>query len=173
MFLRRSSLKQQFGIMNVPKPTLNSEEIKDLRELFNSSDSNNSGKINPSEMLKGLKEQGFDLRCGLLYEIVAFLNTKENRESGITFKDFLDAVNENFGFTTNKKEVRRIWEMFVSDPESDILVVNDLKKLCETMGNGYDRHDLVLLLKEISVLRNEMSFEEFYLMISDKLIISN
>lgn len=173
MFLRRSSIKQQFGIMNVPRPTLSNEEVKDLRELFNAYDSEKKGKVNPSELLKGLKEQGFDLKCGILYEIVAFMNTKENRETGIVFKDFLDALNENLGFTANKKEVRRIWELFVSDPESDILVVNDLKKVSESMGFGYDRHDLVLLLKETSALRNEMSFEEFYLLISDKLIISN
>ncbi len=173
MFLRRSSIKQQFGIMNVPRPTLSNEEVKDLRELFNAYDSENTGKLNPSELLKGLKEQGFDLKCGILYEIVAFMNTKENRETGITFKNFLDVLNENLGLTANKKEVRRIWDLFVSDPESDILVVNDLKKVSESMGFGYDRHDLVLLLKEISALRNEMSFEEFYLMISDKLIISN
>ena len=173
MFLRTSSIKQQFGIMNVPKPTLNNEELKDLRNLFNAYDSNNSGRINPSELLKALKEQGFDLKCGLLYEIVAFLNTKENKVSGITFKDLLDSVNENYGFTTNKKEVRRIWELFVSDPESDLLIVNDLKKVSDNMGFDYDRHYLVLLLKEISALKNEMTFEEFYLMISDKLIISN
>jgi len=166
-------MKQQFGIMNVPRPTLNNEELKDIRELFNAYDMGNSGKIDPSEMLKGLKQQGFDLKCGLLYEIVSFLNTKENREAGVTFKDFLDALNDNLGFTTNKKEVKRIWELFVSDPESEILVVNDLKKVSDSMGFGYDRHDLVLLLKEISTLRNEMTFEEFYLMISDKLIISN
>jgi Ca2+-binding EF-hand superfamily protein len=173
MFLRRSSIKQQFGIMNVPKPTLTNEEVKDLRELFNAYDSDNSGRINPSDLLKGLKEQGFDLKCGLLYEIVAFLNTKENRQAGISFQDFLAAVNENFGFTTNRKEIRRIWELFVTDAESDILVVNDLKKVSDSMGFSYNRHDLVLLLKEISALRNEMTFEEFYLMISDKLIISN
>ena len=173
MFLKRSSIKQQFGIMNVPKPTLNNEEVKDLRALFNAYDSENSGRIYPSDLLKGLREQGFDLKCGLLYEIVAFLNTNENKSDGITFKDFLDALNDNFGFTTNKKEIRRIWEMFVTDTESEILVVNDLKKLSDNMGFGYDRHELVLLVKEISALRNEMTFEEFYLMISDKLVISN
>jgi len=166
-------MKRQLGIMNIPKPVLNNEELKDLRELFNAYDSQNNGKMNPSEMLKGLKEQGFDIKCGSLYEIIEFLNTKENREEGITFNIFLDHIVEHFGFTTNRKEVKRIWELFVTDKESEILVVNDLKKVSENMDLGFDRHDLVLLLKEISALKNEMTFEEFYLLISDKLIISN
>jgi Ca2+-binding EF-hand superfamily protein len=166
-------MRMQFGIMNLPKPVLLPDEIKNLRDLFNSFDVTNDGKVNPAEMLKTLKEQGFDIKCGLLYEIVTFLNTKENREEGITFKTFLDTINEDFGFTTNRKEIRRIWELFVADKESDIMVVNDLKKVCDSLGFGYDRHDLVVLLKEISALRNEMTFNEFYLLISDKLIISN
>lgn len=173
MLRKRASLKVSFGILNIPKPTLEYEEERDLKNLFNSYDPEKTGKVNPETLLKGLKESGCDQSCRSLYEIVEFLNTKDNREEGITFNDFIEAIKNEMGYTTDEKELRRLFELFLKDKTSDYLGVSDLKATLESMNMYYDVKEIRTLLQDITHMRDSMTFEEFKLMITEKLIISN
>jgi Ca2+-binding EF-hand superfamily protein len=172
MLKKRISLRGFSGYLDIPKPTLTRDETGELRDLFNQYDNDKKGRVFPKDFLQGLRNLGFETKCRNLYEIVEILNTPENNEKGIVFSDFLDAFYENFGTTNDKKEIRRLFELFLKEKDSDSIFLGDLKRTSEEIGMVYDKSDLISLLKQISALKNELTFDEFYIMLTDKLIIT-
>ena len=159
--------------LNIPRPTFTREELTNLKNLFKLYNSEKDGFIKPMVLLQGLKTYGIDKSCPQLFDIICGLNNNTNNDNGVTAQELIDEVQQKFGEKMDRKEVRRIFELFLKDKTQDSIFLADVKKTCADMNLDYSHHDLLMMLKDSSALKNEMSFDEFYVMMTEKLIHIN
>ena len=171
--MRNSPKSKDLQYLNIPYPSLNRDEQANLKNLFKLYDHNKEGRIEPNELVLGLKNYGINNTCPQLFSIVSGLDTAVNNADGITFPQLLEEINEKFGNKMDKKEVKRIFELFLKDKTQESIYLADLKNTCAEMNLDYLHHDLLMMLKDSSALKNEMTFEEFNVMMTEKLIHIN
>jgi Ca2+-binding EF-hand superfamily protein len=148
---------------------LSKEEIEDLKNAFELFDTAGTGKVNPSELKHAMESLGLKEKNPFIYNMISDLDTKEaaNR-GGVTYDAFCDAVNFRLGDKDSKDGIRRIYELFIDDPDSQTITINSLSKVSKELGNNLDNRELNELLVKASNNGSEITFEEFYEMMIKK-----
>ena len=94
----------------VERPGLSSEEVDEIKQAFDLFDTNGTGKIDPKELKAAMQSLGFDSKNPTIYQLIADLDTPDaERNGGITFDDFVDAINDKLGDKESKEGIRRIF----------------------------------------------------------------
>jgi len=142
---------------------MTNEEVQEIRDAFNLFDSNGNGKIDPIELKDALKSLGFDSRNPLIFNIVSDLDTKDStKQGGITFDTFIEAINNKLGDCNSKEGIKRLFDLFIDDPESKTITVNALKKVSKEIGQEIKPEELSEKLLKASKNGVEITFDEFY-----------
>jgi len=118
----------------VEKPGL-SEEVDEIRQAFDLFDTNGTGKIDPKELKAAMQSLGFDSKNPTIYQLIADLDTARN--GGISFDDFVGAINDKLGDKESKEGIRRIFDLFIDEPNADTITLSSLKKIAH-IGREYD-----------------------------------
>ena len=122
------------GSKRVERPGLSSEEVDEIKQAFDLFDTNGTGKIDPKELKAAMQSLGFDSKNPTIYQLIADLDTPEaERNGGITFDDFVDAIN-----------------------------LSSLKKISKELGENMSDEELKDMLERASKNGVELTFEEFY-----------
>ena len=152
------------------KSGLSNEEINELKEAFDLFDTNGSGKIDPKELKESMKSMGYDKTSPSIYHMICKLDTPEIQEKGgITFDEFVDAVNYELGDTESKEGIRRIFDLITEDPNAEVINLNHLKKLSKELGENSSDEELKEMLLRVSKNgKPEITFEEFYKIMKKK-----
>ena len=66
------------------------------------------------------------------------------------------------GDKESKEGIRRIFDLFIDDPNADIITLSSLKKISKELGENMSDEELKDLLKRASKNEVEVTFEEFY-----------
>lgn len=142
---------------------LSSEEIEEIRNAFQLFDTNNTGKISPTELKQAMQSLGFDTRNPTIYNMIAELETNDAaKQGGVSFDTFLDAVNYKLGDKESREGIRRIFELFIDDPDTKTITINALKKVSKELGENMKPDELTEMLTRASKNGVEITFEEFY-----------
>ena len=163
------------GSKRVERPGLSNEEVDEIKQAFDLFDTNGTGKIDPKELKAAMQSLGFDSKNPTIYQLIADLDTPEaERNGGISFDDFVDAINDKLGdkestlfpYTTlfrsdfvdaindklgdkeSKEGIRRIFDLFIDDPNADTITLSSLKKISKELGENmsdeeFDRKSVV------------------------------
>ena len=76
-----------------------------------------------------MQSLGFDSKNPTIYQLIAYLETSEVERNGdISFEDFVDAINDKLGVKESKEGIRRIFDLFIDDPNADTITLSSLKK---------------------------------------------
>ena len=81
---------------------------------------------------------------------------------GINFDDFVDAINDKLGDKESKEGIRRIFDLFIDDPNADTITLSSLKKISKELGENMSDEELKDMLERASKNGVELTFEEFY-----------
>ena len=81
---------------------------------------------------------------------------------GINFDDFVDAINDKLGDKESKEGIRRIFDLFIDDPNADTITLSSLKKISKELGENMNDKELKDMLEIASKNGVELTFEEFY-----------
>lgn len=143
--------------------SLSPEEYEEIKQAFDLFDTNNTGKINPAELKQAMQSLGFDSRNPTIYDMICELETPEaNKRGGIDIDQFVDAINNKLGDKETKEGIRRIFELFVSEPGSDQITSNDLRKIAKELGENMSKEELDDMLRRASSSGSHLTFNEFY-----------
>ena len=113
------------GSKRVERPGLSSEEVDEIKQAFDLFDTNGTGKIDPKELKAAMQSLGFDSKNPTIYQLIADLDTPEaERNGGISFDDFVDAINDKLGDKESKEGIRRIFDLFIDDPNADTITLS-------------------------------------------------
>ena len=123
-------MSKRAGSKRVERPGLSSEEVDEIKQAFDLFDTNGTGKIDPKELKAAMQSLGFDSKNPTIYHLIADLDTPEAESNGgISFDDFVDAINDKLGDKESKEGIRRIFDLFIDDPNADTITLSSLKKI--------------------------------------------
>ena len=153
----------------VEKPGLSNEEVDEIRQAFDLFDTNGTGKIDPKELKAAMQSLGFDSKNPPIYQLIADLDTPEAaRNGGISFDDFVGAINDKLGDKESKEGIRRIFDLFIDDPNADTITLSSLKKIAQELGENMTAEELKDMLERASANGTELTFDEFYEIMTKK-----
>ena len=153
----------------VERPGLSSEEVDEIRQAFDLFDTNGTGKIDPKELKAAMQSLGFDSKNPTIFQLIADLDTPEAaKNGGIDFDNFVEAINDKLGDKETKEGIRRIFDLFIDDPNSDTITLNSLKKIARELGENMTAEELKDMLERASSNGTELTFDEFYEIMTKK-----
>ena len=144
------------------RPWLSSEEVDEIKQAFDLFDTNGTGEIDIKELKATMQSLGFDNKNPTIYQLIADLdNPDAERNGGISFDDFADPINDKLGDKESKEGIRRIFNLFIDDPNADIITLSLLKKISKELGENMPDEELKDMLERASKNGMELTFEEF------------
>jgi len=148
------------------RPGLTEDEIEEIREAFALFDTDSSGVIDPKELKAAMQSLGFEQKNPTIYAMIADLDTHENA-GGINFDRFLDAITDKLGNKESRQGIARIFELFDDDRSGNINVHN-LRRVAKELGETMSADELKEMLERASSNGDEISFEDFYFIMTKK-----
>ena len=153
----------------VERPGLSTEEVDEIKQAFDLFDTNGTGKIDPKELKAAMQSLGFDSKNPTIFQLIADLDTPEAaKNGGIDFDNFVEAINNKLGDKESKEGIRRIFDLFIDDPNSDTITRNSLKKIARELGENMTAEELKDMLERASSNGTELTFDEFYEIMTKK-----
>ena len=147
----------------VEKSGLSNDEVDEIRQAFDLFDTNGTGKIDPKELKAAMQSLGFDSKNPTIYTLIADLDTPEAaKNGGVNFDDFVGSINNKLGDKESKEGIHRIFELFIDDPNADTITLSSLKKIAQELGENMSAEELKDMLERASKNGVELTFEEFY-----------
>ena len=149
------------------KQNISIEENEELRQAFDLFDVKENGKIDPSEIKETMKILGFDIKNPTIYKIIEDLDTPDSKKNGgISFSEFSESMNKRLGDKESKEGVRRIFDLFVDDPNAEYIPLESLKKIAKELGDKSSDDELKDMIESASKNNGKLTFDEFYYIIS-------
>ena len=156
-------------VKKVERPGLSTEEVDEIRQAFDLFDTNGTGKIDPKELKAAMQSLGFDSKNPTIYELIADLDTPEaTKNGGIDFEIFVESINNKLGDKESMDGIRRIFDLFIDDPNADTITLNSLKKIARELGENMTAEELKDMLERASSNGTELTFDEFYEIMTKK-----
>ena len=150
-------------LKKVEKPGLSTEEVDEIKQAFDLFDTKGTGKIDPKELKAAMQSLGFGNKNPIIYQLIADLDTPDaEKNGGISFDDFVDAVNDKLGDKESKEGIRRIFDLFIDDPKANTITLTSLKKVSKELGENLSDEELKDMFERSSKNGVELTFEEFY-----------
>ena len=107
----------------------------------------------------GLSSEKVDEIRQSFYELIDDLDIPdEERNGGISFDDFLDAINNKLDDKESKEGIRKIFDLFIGDPNSDTITLSSLKKKSKELGENMNDEELKIMLERASKNGVELTF---------------
>ena len=101
----------------------------------------------------------FDSKNTTIYKLIADLDIPdEERNGGISFDVFFDAINNKLDDKESKEGIRRIFDLFIGDPNADTITLNSLKKKSKELGENMNDEELKIMLERASKNGVELTF---------------
>jgi centrin-1 len=148
---------------------LSKDEVDEIRQAFDLFDTNGSGKIDPKELKAAMQSLGFDAKNPTIFQLIADLDTPDSaKRGGIDFDTFVDAINEKLGDKDTKDGIRRIFNLFIDDPNTETITLSSLKRIAKELGENMSPEDLKDMLQRASSNGTDLTFDEFYEIMTKK-----
>ena len=101
----------------------------------------------------------FDSKNPTIYKLIADLDIPdEERNGGISFDVFFDAINNKLDDKESKEGIRRIFDLFIGDPNADTITLSSLKKISKELGENMSDEELKIMLERASKNGVELTF---------------
>lgn len=147
----------------VDRPGLSSDEVDEIKQAFDLFDTNQTNKIDPKELKAAMQSLGFDTKNPTIFQMIAELDTPEaQKKGGVDFDTFVDAINNKLGDKETKDGIRRIFNLFIDDPQQETITLASLRRIARELGEQMSNDELKDMLERASSNGTELTFEEFY-----------
>jgi Ca2+-binding EF-hand superfamily protein len=140
------------------------DRIKEAFELFDAND----GKIDAREVKDAMVNIGYDEKNPVVYQVVTELDTpRNNNAGGASFDDFCQTVNNRLPDKETDEDLRRIFDLFVDDPDSDTTSLESIKRVADELGENIEEGELNAMLNKASKAGARLTFEDFVSIMKD------
>ena len=157
-----NNLNQKNNNSNQKNHNFSDEEMKDLKKIFDLFDINHTGKIDIKELVESMKSLGYDKSNPTLFQMFNEWNIQEENKK-ITFEEFVNWMNDKLNDNKSEEGIKRIFNSFKGDPNSNVINFDAMKKVCIELGeNMSDEEIKEMLINASKSGKPELTFEEFY-----------
>ena len=150
-------------VAKTTKVGLSGEEVDEIRQAFELFDTNGTGRIDPKELKAAMQSLGFDSKNPVIFQLIADLDTPDAaKKGGIDFNTFVEAINDKLGDRGSRDGVKRIFQLFIDDPNQDTITLSSLKRIAKELGEQMSADELRDMLERASSNGQELTFDEFF-----------
>ena len=140
-------------------------DIKDAFELFDAND----GKIDAREIKEAMQNIGFDDNNPTIYQVMAELDNPRNKNAGgASFSDFCQAVNYRVPEKESTEELRKVFNLFLDDPNSNTTSLESIKRVADEIGENIEELELNAMLNKASKAGARLTFDDFVAIMTGK-----
>ena len=105
---------------------------------------------------------GFDEKNPGVYEVMTELDNPRNKNlGGASFNDFCQTVNNRIPERETTEDLRRVFNLFLDDPNATTTSLQSIKKVAEELGENIDELELGAMLNKASKAGDKLTFEDF------------
>lgn len=170
-FLTAGKLKKE--VMKIIVNLMTENEVKDLKEIFQSIDKQNKGKITLQELRKVMKDLKYEK---YLYEINNLIKSENEENQEINYSEFIAANIEKNNYL-KKDKMYQAFKYFDVD-NSEAITVKNLKETMAREGRKLSTFELEEWIKEVDKKNDgKICFDEFLKMMKydsrDSMIIES
>ena len=141
---------------------LTKEEVDQLKEAFNLF-GNDSGEIDLDEFKEAIKTLKLHSKYPVIDKLILNLGDTKSKHNLLTFDEFIQEVGENLGDKKSRDGIRKIFDLFNSEPGKDTIKIKDLIKNCGELGINLSEKVFNFILNNIKDENKEtLTFEEFF-----------
>ena len=88
-------------------------------------------------------------------------NPKNKSLGGASFNDFCQTVNNRIPERETNEDLRRVFNLFLDDPNASTTSLQSIKKVAEEFGENIDELELGEMLNKASKVGDKLTFEDF------------
>ena len=152
-------------IQRVVRSSEGGDDIKDAFELFDAND----GKIDAREIKEAMQNIGFDDNNPTIYQVMAELDNPRNKNAGgASFSDFCQAVNYRVPEKESTEELRKVFNLFLDDPNSNTTSLESIKRVADEIGENIEELELNAMLNKASKAGARLTFDDFVAIMTGK-----
>ena len=152
-------------VQRVIRSSEGGDDIKDAFELFDAND----GKIDAREIKEAMQNIGFDDNNPTIYQVMAELDNPRNKNAGgASFSDFCQAVNYRVPEKESTEELRKVFNLFLDDPNSNTTSLESIKRVADEIGENIEELELNAMLNKASKAGARLTFDDFVAIMTGK-----
>lgn len=154
--------------MEVEKEGIPENEVAEIKEAFDLFDIDKSGEIDVAELKQALNGLGIKEDNQTFDRMMAEID--ENKSGTIDFNEFLGMMTAKISDTDSEEELRKVFEIFLSECDGDKLGLEDLERLNDQVQLGLTKEELNEMIIRADTDRDgKVSFDEFFAIITKKI----
>jgi Ca2+-binding EF-hand superfamily protein len=149
------------GVNELPK---NYGEDQPLKEAFDIFDVFQIGKLDADALKEAFLALGLDYNSYSVYRAIDNLtkNPKVIKEKGVDFDTFRETIKSLIGDFESKDGIRKLFDVFVDDPQQDIITASTLRRVAKEVKDDIAYKDIIDIFKRVADNGRDLNFEEFY-----------
>ena len=112
---------------------------------------------------------GYDETNPKIYEVMTELDNPRNKNTGgVSFNDFCQTVNYRLPEKETEEELRRVFNLFLDDPNSDTTSLESIKRVADELGENIEEVELNAMLNKASKSGARLTFDDFVALMTGK-----
>ena len=148
--------------VEIKKVVYSSDDGDEIKNTFEFFDSNGNGKIDAREVRGAMQNIGYDETNPKIYEVITELDNPRNKNTGgVSFNDFCQTVNYRLPEKETEDELRRVFNLFLDDPNSDTTSLESIKRVADELGENIEEIELNAMLNKASKSGARLTFDDF------------
>ncbi len=148
--------------VEIQKVAIKSDGGDDIKETFEFFDAKGDGRIDAREIRGAMQNIGYDETNPTVYEVITELDNPRNKNSGgATFSDFCQTVNYRVPEKETTEDLRRVFNLFVDDPNSGTTSLESIKRVADELGENIEELELNAMLNKASKAGAKLTFDDF------------
>ena len=148
---------------------LNEEQVRRIRRVFNIY-ADRSGIAKPSDILEGMREAGVDEKYPVVFDLISQFDSGEYK-NGMKFEQLIEEIDKKLADRDSEEALDRIFQYYLESPNKQTINAQDIKRLSNELGEEMDDDQAKRIFNKISKNGNELTFDEFYTVMTKKVHI--
>ena len=148
-------------------PVLSRKELGAVKKMFRLFQ-DREGTIDPHEVIISMQTLRLNEKSPIIYELFEEFDTPENSKNRLDYEQFVDLLSEKLSDKDSQKAIERFYEAFLSNTDKDTIDFDVIKKVAKDVGDDITDEQIRALLERCSQNGKDMSFEEFYEVMTKK-----
>ena len=142
--------------------TKDAPELEEIRKGFEQFDYEKKGVINPFDLKKTMDQMNMHDKNPAVYELIKSLCQNEFKDSeGITCDDFISAITDKLSDNSTKDNIKQVFDIF-TEPRSNTIPLSSFVQAARELRETVSEVELKEMLDKAGANGNEITFEEFY-----------
>ena len=142
-------------------PVLTRKELGAVKKMFRLFQ-DRDGTIDPHEVIISMQTLKLNEKSPIIYELFEEFDTPENSKNRLDYEEFVELLSQKLSDKDSQKSIERFYEAFLTNTNKDTIDFDVLKKVAQDVGDDITDEQIRKLLERCAQNGKEMTFEEFY-----------